>query len=75
MIKNIWAKTVLFLSLMGPGIITAFADNDAVWLDLCHSWLLTCLAVRDVPLLGTNYGRKIRIVSGDLEETENRDGR
>ena len=27
--KNIWAKTVLFLSLMGPGIITAFADNDA----------------------------------------------
>ena len=29
MLKNIWAKALLFLSLMGPGIITAFADNDA----------------------------------------------
>ena len=27
--KSFWAKTLIFLSVMGPGIITANVDNDA----------------------------------------------
>ncbi|MBI4972889.1 MAG: divalent metal cation transporter, partial [Candidatus Omnitrophica bacterium] len=28
-IKRLWIKTLIFLSVMGPGIITANVDNDA----------------------------------------------
>ncbi|MDD5409119.1 MAG: divalent metal cation transporter, partial [Candidatus Omnitrophica bacterium] len=28
-LKSFWAKTLIFLSVMGPGIITANVDNDA----------------------------------------------
>ena len=46
----------------------ALADDEAVRIDLCHDLLLTELAARDVLLAGTNYGRRKRIVRGDLGE-------
>lgn len=37
MLKKFWQRLTMFLSIMGPGMVTAFADNDAGGVTTCAS--------------------------------------